>query len=464
MELVFSELLTLKNFPIKFQGDRNILSEFISEIVIDSRKVSAQRIYVAIRGERLDGHQFVPEAFSKGARAVICDETGFKEVSVTNPDGNFFIVSDTVLALQEIAHYYRQKFSIPILALTGTSGKTTTKEMIGAVLGRRFNILKTAGTLNNHMGVPLTLLQLNSTHQLAIIEIGTNHFGEIKRLTGITHPDLGLITNVGRGHLEFFGSIEGVAREKTDPFRGLKTGGKAFINVDDPFLVPMTKELKNFVDYGLKNSAEIKGEFFRMNELGNATFMVQNQEIALQVPGIHNIYNALAAVAVGLEFEVPPAEIKEALEAFKSHAKRMETLQVNQNIILNDCYNANPDSTEAALEVLHGLQGKRRKIAVLADMLELGEQGEREHLRIGAKVAKLQIDYFLGFGPLTQLGVAEAKKQMGDSAMHFQEKSHLIQRLKEILLADDVLLIKGSRGMAMEEVTEALLAFLKVKI
>ncbi|MBN2091207.1 UDP-N-acetylmuramoyl-tripeptide--D-alanyl-D-alanine ligase [candidate division KSB1 bacterium] len=461
MDLLFSELLKIKNFTIEFRGDHNILSDTVPEILIDSRKISHDSIYIAIRGERLDGHQFVSEAFAKGAGAVICDEAGFKKVSATSPEGNYFIVSDTTLALQEIAHYYRQKFSMPVLALTGTSGKTTTKEMIGTVLDRKFNILKTSGNLNNHIGVPLTLLQLNKKQQIAIIEIGTNHFGEIKTLTAITNPDIGLITNIGRGHLEFFGSIEGVGREKTDLFRGLKSGGKAIINIDDPFLAPMTRELKNYVDYGIKNNARLKGKFLRMSELGNVTFMVENQEIALQVPGIHNIYNALAAVAVGLEFEIPFTEIKDALEAFKSQAKRMETLQLNQNLILNDCYNANPDSTAAALEVLNGLQGAGRKIAVLGDMLELGEQGKNEHFQIGAKVAQLKIDYFLGFGPLTKLGVEEASKQMGDRAMHFQRKSDLIQCLKELIQTDDVLLIKGSRGMAMEEVTEAVLTYLK---
>ncbi len=461
MDLLFSELLKIKNFPIEFRGDRNILSGPVPDILIDSRKVSPGSIYVAIRGERLDGHLFISEAFMRGAAAIIGDEAGFKQIPASAPEGNYFIVSDTILALQKIAHDYRQKFSLPVLALTGTSGKTTTKEMIGAVLSRRFNILKTSGNLNNHIGVPLTLFQLNKKHEVAIIEIGTNHFGEIKTLTAMTNPDLGLITNVGRGHLAFFVTIEGVAREKTDLFRGLKSGGRAIINIDDPFLAPMTRELKNYVDYGFKNRARIKGEFLRMNERGNVTFMVENQEIALQVPGIHNIYNALAAVAVGLEFGLPLTEIKDALEAFKSHAKRMETLQLHKNIILNDCYNANPDSTEAALEVLNGLQGTGRRIAVLADMLELGEQGNDEHLRIGAKVAQLKIDYFLGFGPLTKLGIAEARKKMGDSAMHFEGKSDLIQRLKELIQPDDVLLIKGSRGMAMEEVTEAIVAHLK---
>lgn len=460
MDLVFAELLNIRNLAIEFRGDQNILTDSVAEILIDSRKVNEQAVYLAIRGDRLDGHQFIPEAIAKGAPAVICDRNGFNQISRVHPAGNYFIVADTILALQQIAHYYRQKFTIPVLALTGTSGKTTTKEMIGSVLGQRFQILKTTGNLNNHIGVPLTLLQLNKKHQIAIIEIGTNHFGEIKTLTAITTPDLGLITNVGRGHLEFLGSIEGVAREKTDLFRGLKSEGKAFINLDDPNLAPMTSQIKKYVDYGMKNKARIMGKLLRMNELGNATFMVQNQEITLQVPGIHNIYNALAAVAVGLEFGIPLTEVKDALEAFKSHAKRMETIRHNQNIILNDCYNANPDSTEAALDVLNGLSAKR-KIAVLADMLELGEQGKSEHLRIGAKVAQSGIDYFLGFGPLTRLGIEEARKQMGEKAMHFQEKVELIRQLKELIQTDDALLIKGSRGMAMEEVTEALLSFLK---
>lgn len=457
MELKFHEILEIDSLVADFSGAPEMLEESVTEIGIDSRKSVAGGIYVALRGERLDGHQFTADAFAQGCRAAIVDAAGFESLGALSTTGNFFIVDDTTRALQEIAHFYRGKFDIPVIALTGTSGKTTTKEMLGAVLAQKFNLLKTAGNLNNHIGVPLTLLQLTRQHELALIEMGTNHFGEIQRLVEIARPGLGLITNIGRGHLEFFGSVDGVARAKHELFDGLPPDGTAFINADDPRIMQKTPQVKRKVYYGLKNQAEIKGEIIRLNQEGEATFTVFDQEISLPVPGIHNVYNALAAMSVGLEFGMSLEQIQPVLESFQPHSKRMEVLNLGSLRIINDCYNSNPESLTAALDVLENMVSGGKKIAVLADMLELGAVAEAEHQNIGNLLANRQIDHVLGFGPLTGLLIRELKNSSGIDARHFAEKTELAQYLKTVAAPGDLILIKGSRGMALETVLNDLM-------
>jgi len=456
MDLRLAEMGKLKNCPIEYVGNENILEQPVSQVFIDSRQVQPASLFVAIRGERLDGHQFLAEAFEKGALAALVDQAYFNTQGKIIV-GNFFVVPDTIFALQQLANYYRQKFSIPFVAITGTSGKTTTKEMIEAVLSFKYNVLKTSGNLNNHIGVPLTLFQLNQKHQIALIEMGTNHFGEIKRLTEIAQPDCGLITNIGRGHLEFFGSLEGVARAKRELFEGLPPDGTAFINADDPLLMKNIPPIKRLVFYGIKNEAQIKGEFLGMLPTGETRFKVFNQEIVLQVPGMHHVYNALAAISVGLEFDINVEQIKPLLEQFKPHSKRMEIIRQNEITILNDCYNANPDSTMAALSTLKQMSVPGRKIAVLADMLELGDTAETEHREIGQQAPQMELDFLLGYGPLTRVLVQAAQKSKGIHAIHFDDKIELTDYLVSLLKPGDLVLIKGSRGMAMETVLEAII-------
>jgi UDP-N-acetylmuramoyl-tripeptide--D-alanyl-D-alanine ligase len=458
MNLKLHEILEIDSLVVDFSGALELLEESITEIGIDSRKSVPGGVYVALRGERLDGHQFTADAFARGCRAAIVDADGFESLGALGTTGNFFIVPDTTRALQEIAHFYRKKFSIPIVALTGTSGKTTTKEMLGAVLAQKFNLLKTAGNLNNHIGVPLTLLQLTRQHELALIEMGTNHFGEIQRLVEIAQPQSGLITNIGRGHLEFFGSVDGVARAKHELFDGLPPNGTAFINADDPRIVQKIPQVKRKVYYGLKNQAQIKGEIIKLNQEGEATFKVLNQEIRLPVPGIHNVYNALAAISVGLEFGMSLEQVQPVLETFRPHSKRMEVLNLGSLRIINDCYNSNPESLTAALDVLENMFAAGKKIVVLADMLELGAVAESEHRNIANLLAQLQINHVLGFGPLTEVLIRELKTVSEMDARHFADKTELVHFLKTIIAPGDLILIKGSRGMALETVLNDLMA------
>lgn len=456
MNLFLKELINISNCPAEFYGDVHQLEHQINAVVIDSRKVAEGDVFIAIRGERLDGHQFIPDAIQGGAVVIVVDQKWFDERKNDNLNGNFLVVSDTLLALQEFAKRYRRKFAIPIVALTGSVGKTTTKEMMAEILSRKYCVHKNEGNLNNHYGVPLTLFQLSEKHEIAIIEMGANHFDEIKRLAEITEPTHAIITAVGRAHLEFFGSVEGVARAKLELFEAIKDRGVVFVNADDPMIQKKMPVVKKKISYGFENEADIKGEILGTDELGFITFRLKGQRIRLKTAGLHQAKNALAAAVVGLEFGVPLSDIKKSLEAYQPYSKRMEILEINGIRIINDCYNSNPDSAAAALQVLIGMKAEARKIAVLADMLELGESSESEHRKIGELASQLRVDALFGFGPMTRFTIVAAKHSLKDRTKHFKKKEELSRFLNNFLEKGDIVLIKGSRGMAMEEVTAAI--------
>ena len=425
----------------------------ISGVSTDSRKISAGAIFIALKGENFDGHQFVEDTFREGAIAAIVDES-FAGAS----DKSLFVVKDTTRALGELARIYRMKFDIPILAIGGSNGKTTTKDMTTAVLSTSFNVLGTDGNLNNHIGVPQTLLRLEKKHQMAVIEIGTNHPGEIEYLCGILLPTYGLVTNIGHEHLEFFKSIEGVAEEEGALFRFLKGNRKslAFVNVDDPRIRLKARGVRRRVTYGLRTKrVDVWGHVGSVDESGCVTFEymgkkpVKSGAVRLRIPGEHNAMNALAAAAVGLEFKVPPKRIQKALESFHPTVKRMELLQYGGVSIYNDTYNANPDSMVAALRTLASAKVSGKRIAVLGDMRELGDQGKEEHKRVGREAAQLGIDYLLTFGELAR-SIHESARMQG--ALHYDQKNMLAEYLAELVSPGDAVLVKGSRGMKMEDI------------
>ncbi|MBN1353000.1 UDP-N-acetylmuramoyl-tripeptide--D-alanyl-D-alanine ligase [candidate division KSB1 bacterium] len=457
MNLLLKELINLPACPSFYKGEEHRLDQKIGQIAIDSRKVGRGDLFIAIRGERLDGHQFVPAAIQSKALAVVVEQEWYNRQGEKTLDGHYIVVPDTLLALQEFSKTYRRKFHIPVIGLTGSVGKTTTKEMMAAILSRKFNVHKNEGNLNNHFGVPLTLCQLTDKHEIAIIEMGANHFGEIARLAEIAEPTHAIITAIGRAHLEFFGSLEGVAQAKLELFDAIKNTGVAFVNADDPMIVGKMPPLKKAVSFGFENQADVHAEVIGTDEWGCVTFTLTGLKIRLRTPGMHQAKNALAAACVGLHFGIDAREIKTALESYAPFAKRMEILETKGIHILNDCYNSNPDSAGAALHVLNGMKIAVRKIAVLADMLELGDLGEEEHRKIGELIGQLKCDALFGFGPLTRFTVEAAKKALAEGANHFENKHKLIHQLKQYLSVGDAVLIKGSRGMAMEEVTDALL-------
>jgi UDP-N-acetylmuramoyl-tripeptide--D-alanyl-D-alanine ligase len=421
----------------------------------DSRTIAAGQLYVALRGERFDGHKYITDVIGRGAAGVVVDVQGADSV----PAGTVtLVVDDTYAALRELAAIYRKKFTGPVIAVGGSNGKTTTKDMIARVLGSTKSVLCTEGNNNNHIGVPQTIFRLTKEHDIAVVEVGTNHPGEIALLRDVLQPTHVVITNIGREHLEFFGTIEGVAAEETALWAKVP-GGKepvAFVNADDELLMRAARGRKKTVHYGTRSrNADVRATRITLTPEGGVQFRLSSkhlrvpEDVTLRVPGEHAAGNALAATAVGLALRVPVRRMVDALEGFTASSKRMEVVNVDGVTILNDTYNANPDSTMAALRTLAALPATGKRIAVLADMLELGAAAPAEHERIGRAVTELKIDYLLTYGTL---GSIIARAAGLPTAMQYDQKNILAEYLLELLTPGDVVLVKGSRGMRMEDV------------
>lgn len=455
MKITFKDLSALRSVEI-FNKD-GLRNKKITGVSTDSRTIEPGNIFVALRGEKYDGHQFVDEVFRKGAAAVLVDENWRKanNPSTQLPVNTLAIVPDTTNAFGELANMYRRKFSIPVLAVGGSNGKTTTKEMISAVLRTTYNVLSTEGNLNNHIGVPKMLFRLTARHDIAVLELGTNHFGELKYLCDIAEPTHALLTNVGREHLEYFGDEAGVAREETELFRSLPPKGFAFVNADDAHLLKAGAKIRRTAKYGLSRKAGVRALNVRLDERGCSAFDLsvkgKKNSIHLSTPGLHNVSNALAAATVGLTFKVPKKKVISALESFTGANKRMEIIKRNSVTILNDTYNANPDSVLAALKTLKSMKIDGKKIVVLADMLELGARAEHEHAKLGLAVSDLEFEYLLTFGPLSRFTHEASKLAFAE---YFDSKEALTASLKSLIAPGDAVLVKGSRGMKMEEVVE----------
>ncbi|MBI2429578.1 MAG: UDP-N-acetylmuramoyl-tripeptide--D-alanyl-D-alanine ligase [Ignavibacteriales bacterium] len=436
----------------------------ITGVSTDSRAVKNGDLFFALKGEKFDAHDFIDDVVRNAAAAIVVHHEWAVKHDLyfrTFPCA-FIIVPDTTIAFGELARLYRRKFDIPIVAIGGSNGKTTTKEMITAMMKTKYAVLHTEGNLNNHIGLPQTLFRLTNQHDVAVIELGTNHFGELKYLCEIAEPTHGLITNIGKEHLEFFGDENGVAKEEKELFRYLEANdGFAFVNGDDKHLQDERRGIKKSMSYGTTSKSDIRGKKIEMNELGQSHFTVEWHKkdlsftVKLSVPGMHNVTNALAASAVGLKLKVKPKKIADALRKFSPASKRMEVLSHNGVIILNDTYNSNPDSVIVALKTLKSFTTSGKKIVVLGDMKELGDASKREHTNIGVIASEMKFDALFTFGPFSKY-TCEAFGH--SSAKHFESKDELSSELKRILQHGDVVLIKGSRGMKMEEVVQQLTA------
>ena len=453
--LTLGELQLACGKVARFAGDSTQLTQRPVGLSTDSRQCRAGEVFVALRGEKFDGHQFVGQILATSALAAVVEKSWLE--SPTGARGNLIIVEDTLLALQQIGQAVRRRWGKTVIAITGSNGKTTTKEMVASVLAQNKIVLKTTGNLNNHIGVPLTLAELQHSHDIAVIEMGMNHDGEIARLCEIAGPDLGLITNVGRAHIEFFKTLDGVARAKGELFEYLRRrDGIAFLNADDPKLKMILPSGTKAISYGLNHAAQVQGKIAGVDEDGCVTLAWKNQNITLAIPGTHNAINALAAIAVGEYAGVAPEQIRTALAGTLPVAKRMQILKRGAVTIINDAYNANPESMTAALEFLAALpiHGSGHRIAVLGDMLELGEAAPAAHAEIGALLRRLPIHAVFACGPqmkhLVQ-AIGEIKW-----AEHFEDKARLSAEVGRSIRPGDVILLKGSRGMAMEEVVEKL--------
>ncbi len=437
---------------------RELLREPLTGVSTDSRMVGRGELFVALRGPQYDGHRFLREAVAGGARAVMVDVKGS---AGDVPPVPCLVVEDTLRGLASLARLHRDKFSLPVLAVGGSSGKTTTKEMLASVLRRRYRVLSTEKNYNNQVGVPKTLFRLGKEHDVAVVEIGSNHPGELAPLCQMLAPTHGLLTNIGTEHLEFFGSLEGVSAEEGVLFETLaRNGGTAFVNSDDKRVAALARRCRRTVRYGFRaRNAFVRGKALELDDRACARFewiggrLRKHVAVRLAVPGRHQAINALAAIAVGLNFGVPAGEAVSALECFSAPDKRMAVLNLGGVTVLNDTYNANPDSTIAALEALASMKIRGKKIAVLADMLELGAAEAGEHRRVGEAAGRLGLDCVLTYGERAR-GIHDAVR--GPFAVHYDQKNVLAEYLLELIGPGDAVLLKGSRGMAMEDLLEFL--------
>jgi UDP-N-acetylmuramoyl-tripeptide--D-alanyl-D-alanine ligase len=424
-------------------------------ISIDTRTIKPRDIYWAICGDSFDGHWFINEAEKKGAVAAVVEKK--KTTRLPSLQIPLIHVKDTLQSLQEFSAWHRSRFNIPVIAITGTNGKTTTKEMITWLLQTKFNVHKTIGNLNNHIGTPLTLLRLNSDHEISVTEIGTNHPGEIEFLSTLVNPTAALITNIGQGHLEFFSSVDGVAKEKISLFRTLRRNGRVFLNRDDKKITDAKIRRKNTQDYTLndKIKANVSGQLIEVDKNGCGVWKLNKKyTLHLQVPGIQNVQNALAASAVGLSYGLSEKLIKNTLEDYTSYDKRMQIIKNGDTLIINDTYNANPDSFYPALDTLSYLTkgNKKRKVLVVGDMLELGKKSDELHHALFLTLIDYKIDGIFTYGEACHKAVNQIRKAGYSKAYSFDSHEDLAKKLKNFLKPGDIILIKGSRGMQMEKV------------
>ena len=417
-------------------------------------------MFIALRGERFDAHQFIEDVVRQGARGVVVDNRWFQanEARARQLPVVVIVVRDTLDFLQQLAAWNRRQFAIPVVALTGTSGKTTTREMIANVLGTQYRTLRNRKNENNQIGVPLTLLHINPNVEAAVVELGTNQPGEIPVLARWTAPTHALVTNVGPGHIGYFGSLDAIYREKTALLDATPSGGMIFLNTDDPLLARYHREGVEIVTVGTQPTNDVWGTIVSVDDQGCVAFQVRDEwQVQLRVPGKHQFYNALMAVAVGEALGIDTEEMREALENFRAPHQRMELITHNGVLFINDAYNANPDSTRAAIDFLTQVRPRARKFLVFGDMLELGALEEELHREIGHYIAGTAVNEVLLYGNATR-ATEEGIRQKNATMVvhHFDEHRAIARHLQEVLRPGDVVLIKGSRGMQMEKVLSIL--------
>ncbi len=433
-------------------------------VSIDSRTISANELFIAIKGNVYDGHSFVSNVITGGVRGLIISKDEIRDPAGTDWQDKGIVcvvVSDTTKALGDLASFNRRRTDVSVVAITGSNGKTTTREMTASVVSTRYKTLSTKGNFNNEIGLPLTLLDLKNSHQWAVLELGTNSPGEIDRLGEICIPDIGVITNIGLAHLEGLGSIEGVMNAKGELLKRIKPEGTAVLNADDSRVLYLsTKTSRKVLYFGLSEDARIKALDVNETTTGISFTLVLPEEripIKLRVHGGFMVSNALAAASVGYIIGLSSEEIKAGLEYFQPVKGRINIFDVRGVHIIDDTYNANPDSMEAAIRILSSLKGNSRGILVAGDMLELGEHAESMHRKIGAMSARSNIArlYITGeFAEAVANGAGKEDKNSMDIFIGAREE--ILEDLKKSLLPGDWVLVKGSRAMGMEKIVEGL--------
>lgn len=429
-------------------GSDTRLSGSFDAVCTDTRKITNGCLFIAIKGENFDGHDFAAKAVENGAQAVIVEkDCGLEERQI--------LVESTKQALLDLAGYYRSLFNIPVIGITGSVGKTTTKEMVHAVMSSKYNTLKNEGNLNNEIGVPLTLFRLEKTHEAAVIEMGMSNFEEIARITRAVKPDVAVISNIGVSHIENLGSREGILRAKLEILEGMKADAPVILNADDDMLITVRPGAHPVIYYGIENEKSM----FKASEITSkeaetelsVSFSGGSATVSLPYPGRHNVYNSLAAVAAGSLFGIEPCDALEALKNYVPAGMRQRINKAYGITFIEDCYNASPDSQAAALAVLGGMNAKR-KIAVIGDMLELGSVSREAHYGVGTKAAENKVDAVFTYGERS-LETAKGARDGGIADVRsFDDKQQLSAMLADYLEQGDAVLFKASRGMKLEDV------------
>src|SRR5580693_4670090 len=429
--------------------------EVVQEYSIDSRTVGPGQLFFAVKGERLDGHDFVEQALRNGAIAAVVRKD---QLGRYPHETRLLAVEDTLVALQTLATAVRKLWGKPLIGVTGSVGKTTTKEAIAHVLSTRFRVLKSEGNFNNHFGLPLMLLKLEPEYDVAVIEMGMSHAGEIRALAKIAQPEIGVVTNVAPVHLEFFDSLAGIARAKYELVESLPVNGVAVLNADDEYVSQFGRDFKGkVVMYGMGATADVLAENVQSKGTGGAEFDVViggvREHATLPLVGEHNVLNALAAVAVGLQRGLTPADAVGALATLAPADKRGQVLQLGNITVINDCYNSNPKALEAMVDALAAMAGKRR-IVVAGEMLELGPAGEEMHRRAGQHMAGQKIDRLVGVRGLAR-PMVEAARTAGARAEFVAAPEEAGEWLAREGRDGDLVLLKASRGVKLEKALES---------
>jgi UDP-N-acetylmuramoyl-tripeptide--D-alanyl-D-alanine ligase len=413
-------------------------------ICIDTRNLLPDSLFVCIKGANFDGNTFAQEALKQGAHHVIVDNPEYFD-----ENASMTYVEDSVVFLQELANYHRNLFDIPVIGITGSNGKTTTKELIHAVLKQKYTVLATTGNLNNHIGVPLTLLQLDKTHEIAIIEMGANKLKDIEELCDIAEPNYGIITNVGKAHLEGFGSFEGVIQTKSELYTAVaKKNGTIVLNGDDALLQKQISGQQLFL-YGEQDHNAVQGTLVRLSpfvEMSWSHGVYTSETLKMQMVGKYNFYNYLAAAAFGILFEVPEAYISKALTSYQPRNNRSQVHQSKANTLIIDCYNANPTSMKVALQSFHEMTADQ-KIFILGDMRELGSESLEEHQAVMHQIEEYGLKGYT-------VGEEFGKIDSSQTLKHFTTVEEAKAHFTEHQLNDSLILLKGSRGIALEKLLD----------
>lgn len=455
------QVLTIKDILRATDGELIAKSANTAEleftgITTDSRMVGDGVLFVPLAGEKADGHDFIKSALEHGASASLTQRT------IENINGGTVIkVNNTRKALGDIARVYKEKYKIPTVAITGSVGKTTTKDMVYSVLSEKFNAHKTPNNFNNDIGLPLTVFGIEAEHETAVLEMGMNHFGEIEYLASIAKPDIAIITNIGMSHIENLGSQEGILRAKLEIAKNFTDKNTLFVNGDDEHLKNVSDLNCKIVKFGMNDGNDVTAKDITSKGLLGTEFTVvcggREFRAAVTQPGIHNVYNALAAVCAGMYFGLTEEECVRGLKNCRYTSQRLEVISHGGMEIINDCYNSSPDSVKAALKVQQ-LTLKPRRVAILGDILEMGEYAEKAHFELGGFVAETGVDMLVTAGENAK-SLAEGAKAAGlKNIMSYDKTEDVVSDIKNLVKEGDCILIKASHGMRFSEITEAVKA------